>query len=150
MKIRDLPKSNVTGFGSIDKEGKYPVEGTRVTFGEQLFQVRGDIIKEKLENLLRDITEQGKKLAENLNIKDLKHYKDLVRSFLHEAVNKMYQLKEEAGWDRRGRHKIYTVVNSVDKELENLTGMMLAEQKDQVAILAKIDEIRGMLLDLYS
>lgn len=149
MKIRDLPKHNVVGFGSIDKEGKHLAEGNRVTFGEQLFQVRGDIIKEKLENLLRDITEQGKKLTETLNIKELKRYKELVRGFLHEAVNKMYQLKEEAGWDRRGRHKIYTVVKSVDQELENLTGMMLTEQKDQVAILAKIDEIRGMLLDLY-
>lgn len=150
MRIRDLPKQNIAGFGGIDKEGKLATEGNHLTFSEQMFRVRGDIIKEKLENLLKDITEQGKKLSETLNIKDLKRYKELIRGFLNEAVNKMYRLKEEAGWDRRGRHKIYTVIQSVDRELENLTGMMLAEQKDKVAILAKLDEIRGMLLDIYS
>lgn len=150
MKIRDLPKHNIAGFGSVDKDGKQPVGGSQTIFSEQMFRVRGDFIKEKLENLLRDISEQGKKLGENLNIRELKRYKELVRSFLHEAVDKMYRLQEEAGWDRRGRHKIYTVVKTVDRELENLTGLMLAEQKDQVAVLAKIDEIRGMLLDLYS
>ncbi len=150
MKIRDLPKHNVAGFGSIDKEGRHLPEGNQVAFGEQLLRVRGDFIKEKLENLLRDITAQGQKLGENLNIKDLKLYKELVRSFLHEAVDKMYQLKEEAGWDRRGRHKIYTVVKTVDRELENLTAMMIQEQRDGVAVLAKIDEIRGMLLDIYN
>lgn len=150
MRIRDLPKQNIAGFGGIDKEGKIAAEGNQVTFGEQMFRVRGDIIKEKLENLLKDITEQGKKLSETLNIKDLKRYKDLIRGFLNEAVNKMYRLREEAGWDRRGRHKIYTVIKSVDQELENLTEMMLTEQKDKVAILAKLDEIRGMLLDIYS
>lgn len=150
MKIRDLPKQKVSGFGGIEKEGRLQGEGNRVVFGEQLLRVKGDFIKEKLENLLRDISAQGKKLGENLNIKDLKRYKELVRSFLHEAVDKMYRLKEEAGWDRRGRHKIYTMVKSVDGELENLTSMMLEEQKDNVAILGKIDEIRGMLLDIYN
>jgi len=150
LKIRDLPKHNIAGFGNIDHESRHLVEGNQAVFGEQLFRVRGDIIKEKLENLLRDIAAQGQKLTENLNIKDLKRYKELVRSFMHEAVDKMYRLKEEAGWDRRGRHKIYMMVNTVDKELENLTALMVEEQKDKVAILAKIDEIRGLLLDIYN
>jgi uncharacterized protein YaaR (DUF327 family) len=150
LRIRDLPKHNIAGFGNIDKDGKIMVEGNQTIFGEQFIRARGDFIKEKLEKLLQDITAQGQKLADNLNIKDLKQYKELVKSFMHEAVNKMYKLKEEAGWDRRGRHKIYTMVQTVDKELEDLTGMMIEEQKDKVAILAKIDEIRGMLIDLYS
>ncbi len=150
MKIRNVSKDNTASLGIMDKDGKHSSGHVQQAFGDQLHRVHADIVHQKLESLFSDIEKQGRQLAETLNIKDLKKYKDLIQKFLDYAVNKMYHLKEQAGWDRRGRRKIYTIVETVNKELENLTGMLLSEQKDQIAILAKVDEIRGLLVDIYS
>ena len=147
MKIRKAAKENVASPGV--SEGRQSVNRVQPTFGDQLHRIQSDLIHEKLESLFNDIDEQGKILRESLNLKDLKKYKNLIQKFLDYAVNKMYRLKEQAGWDRKGRHKIYTLVETVNKGLEELTTMLMSEQKDQIAILAKVDEIRGLLIDVY-
>jgi uncharacterized protein YaaR (DUF327 family) len=38
----------------------------------------------------------------------------------------------------------------IDEKLESLAASVLAAQKDQLAILAQIDEINGMLVNLVS
>lgn len=149
MKIRKVFKES-TGINLHDKDGKGTADRTAGTFNEQLQRVHNEIVQQELENLFTDVNRQGNLLGETLNIRDLKKYKSLVQKFLDSAVNKMYRMKEQHGWDRRGRHKIYSMVETVNKELEELTRMLLSEQKDKLEILAKIDEIRGMLVDIYS
>lgn len=148
MKIRKAAKENAASPGV--REGRQSVNRVQPSFGDQMHRIQSDLIHEKLERLFNDIDEQGKILRESLNLKDLKKYKGLIQKFLDYAVNKMYRLKEQTGWDRKGRHKIYTLVETVNKGLEELTTMLMAEQKDQIAILAKVDEIRGLLIDVYS
>lgn len=147
MEIRKVSK-NVTS-GVID-QGNRVSQRIDSSFGEQLRKVQNDMVHQQLESLLGDIEKQGKVLGQGQNLKDLKKYKNLIQKFLDYAVNKMYSLKEQTGWDRRGRHKIYTMIETVNKELENLTGMLISGQKDKISILAKLDEIRGLLVDIYS
>lgn len=150
MKIRNISKENITGPGILEREGKNSPGQVLQTFGEQLHKVQGQLAHERLEGLLAEIDKQGRALGESLNLKDLLKYKELIQKFLDYAVNKMYHLKEQSGWDRRGRHKIYTIVETVNRELENLTTMLISEQKDKISILAKVDDIRGLLIDIYS
>lgn len=148
MRIRNLSEDIKPGIP--DKEGRISQNRIQQSFGDQLTKVQSEMAQQELESLFNDIEKQGKILGETLNIKDLRKYKDLIQKFLDYAVNKMYSLKEQSGWDRRGRHKIYTMVETVNKGLENLTEMLLSQQKDQISILAKVDEIRGILFDIYS
>ncbi|MHB9093746.1 MAG: YaaR family protein [Eubacteriales bacterium] len=150
MKIRNVSKDNMAGLGISDREGKPLVDQVQLPFGDQLYKVQRDMVQQKLESLFADIEKQGRSLGESLNLKDLKKYKDLIQKFLDYAVNKMYHLKEQPGWDRKGRYKIYTTIETVNKELEDLTGMLMSDQKDQISILAKVDEIRGLLVDIFS
>ena len=150
MKIRNVSKDNLSSLSSLDREGKVSPDQLAQTFGEQLHKVQSSLVHQKLEGLFADIQRQGGTLSESLNLKDLMKYKELIQKFLDYAVNKMYHLKEQSGWDRRGRHKVYTLVETVNKELEDLTKMLMSEQKDKISILAKVDEIRGLLVDIYS
>ena len=43
---------------------------------------------------------------------------------------------------------MYGIVKEVDKSLDNLAQELLKDEKDNLAILNKIDDIRGMLLDI--
>ena len=66
-----------------------------------------------------------------------------------EAVNNMYELHTQAGWDRMGRQKVYTTVRKIDKKLEDMAEKIRLGQSDQLDIIASHDAIRGMLVELY-
>ena len=105
-------------------------------------------LKEKLSGLMDEITEQGKKISEHMDIRDMKKYRGLVKDFMNEVVNRSHKFSRENFLDRRGRHRVYGSVTLVDKNLDDLAGELVKEEKDHLAILGKVDEIRGLLLDI--
>lgn len=149
MKIRNVTKDSLANLGLSERDGK-SLTRVQPTFGDQFYKAQRDMAQEQLESIFADIEKQGRALGESLNLKDLKKYRDLIQKFLDYAVNKMYHLKEQPGWDRKGRYKIYTMVETVNKEFEELTKMLLEEQQDKISILAKVDDIRGLLVDIFS
>ena len=102
----------------------------------------------RLEALLADITHWGKRIAEHPDIVDLKRYRGLVKDFINEVVVNAYEFSRENFLDRRGRHRVYGIVRQVDKELDELAQELLRAEKDHIAILDKIDQIQGLLLDI--
>ncbi|MHB1167275.1 MAG: YaaR family protein [Carboxydocellales bacterium] len=150
MKISDLPNRKIDSPG-MERDGKgFGQVRKPEGFSEQLNLAQDNHLHQQLENLLKDIEKQGARLANNQTVRELKIYKELVKKFLKGAVGKTYQLKEEAGWDRRGKYKMYTMIQNIDTHIEELTKMVLEEQSDHLEVLGKIDEIKGMLMDIYS
>lgn len=105
-------------------------------------------LKEKLSGLMDEITTQGEKLAEHMDIRDMKKYRALVKDFLNEVVNRSHKFSRENFLDRRGRHRVYGIVKLVDKNLDELAEELVKDEKDHIAILGRVDEIRGLLLDI--
>ncbi len=105
-------------------------------------------LKERLDGLISDITVQGKKIAEHMDIKDLKQYKNLIGDFINEVVTNSHQFTRENFLDRRGRHRVYGIVKLINKEVDDLAQELLKKEKDHIKILDKTDEIRGLLLDI--
>lgn len=105
-------------------------------------------LQEKLNGLMEDITTQGEKLAEHMDIRDMKKYRELVKDFLNEVVNRSHKFSRENFLDRRGRHRVYGIVKLVDKNLDDLASELVKDEKDHLTILSKIGEIRGLLLDV--
>lgn len=118
-------------------------------FSQQINELQGKSATEKLNSLLTDIEKQGEKLGAKLYIGDLVKYKKLVKEFLDTAVKNGYKFSKDSFLDRRGRHRFFSMVKAVDKELETLTKQFLEEEKDSIKILKKLDDIRGMLLDMF-
>lgn len=105
-------------------------------------------LQEKLNGLMKDITAQGEKLAEHMDIRDMKKYRELVKDFLNEVVNRSHKFSRENFLDRRGRHRVYGIVKLVNKNLDDLAGELVKDEKDHLSILSKVGEIRGLLLDV--
>jgi uncharacterized protein YaaR (DUF327 family) len=107
-------------------------------------------LQEKLTNLLNDITTQGKLLSEHMDIRDMKRYRGLVKDFLNEVVNRSHKFSRENFLDRRGRHRVYGMIKLVDEHMDELATALVQDEKDHLAILNKVDEIRGLLLDIIT
>lgn len=105
-------------------------------------------LQEKLGNMMQKITEQGEKIAKHMDIKDMRKYRELVKGFLNEVVNRSHKFSRENFLDRRGRHRVYGIVKLVDKNLDELAGELVKEEKNHLEIVGRIDDIRGLLLDI--
>ncbi len=97
---------------------------------------------------MSDIEKQGKRLADHMDIRDMKKYRSLVKEFVNEVVNRSHKFSRENFLDRRGRHRVYGMVKLVDKNLDDLATALVDEEKDHLDILGRVDEIRGLLLDI--
>ena len=87
-------------------------------------------------------------LISNMDIRDMKKYRELVKGFLNEVVNRSHKFSRENFLDRRGRHRVYGIVKMVDENLDNLARELVKDEKDHLAIVGAIDDIRGLLLDI--
>ncbi len=107
-------------------------------------------LQERLSVLMEDIVAQGKKLGKKMDIRDMKHYRALIKEFMNEIVNRSHKFSRENFLDRRGRHRVYGMIKRVDEVLDELATELIKEEKDSIAILSKVDEIRGLLLDIIT
>ena len=103
---------------------------------------------ERLNSLMTQITEQGEKITKHMDIGDMRRYRELVKDFMNEVVNRSHEFSRENFLDRRGRHRVYGIVRLVDKNLDDLAAELIKDEKDNLAILSKVGEIRGLLIDI--
>lgn len=45
---------------------------------------------------------------------------------------------------------MYGIIRLVDEKLDELAQELVNEESDKIAILARVDEIRGLLLDIFA
>ncbi len=134
-----------------------PVEqtqNTQPTDGTFKFMLASHIeeaeLQARLQNLMEEITMEGEKLAKRRDVKDMRHYRGLVKEFLNEVVTRSHSFSRENFLDRRGRHRVYGIIRLVDENLDQLAQELMKDEKDNLAILNKIGEIRGLLLDIFT
>lgn len=113
-------------------------------------KIEEDGLAERLDGMMKEIIQQGKKLTKRMDIRDMKHYRTLIKEFLNEVVNRSHKFSRENFLDRRGRHRVYGMIKRVDEALDELAGELIKDEKDSIAILDKVDEIRGLLLDIVT
>ncbi len=85
-----------------------------------------------------------------MDVTDMKKYRALIKEFMNEIVNRSHKFSRENFLDRRGRHRVYGIIRLVDEKLDELAQELVKEECDKIAILAKVDEIRGLLLDIFA
>lgn len=119
-------------------------------FKEKLNNIEQEKIREHLKEVYDKIEIQREKLQDRLFIEDLVEYKKLVKDFLDVAVNNSHVFYKENSLDRRGRHRVYSLVKQVDKELDELTNDFLDIEKNRMRILKRLGDIKGLLLDIMT
>ncbi|MHB8128223.1 MAG: YaaR family protein [Mobilitalea sp.] len=132
-------------------EQKAPVPETDGSFKFTLIShIEEQELQTRLNVILEEITTQGKKLSKHMDVRDMKHYRELIKEFMNEIVNRSHKFSRENFLDKKGRHRVYTMIKLVDKNLDDLASELIKDEKDHLSILNKIDEIRGLLLDIFS
>ncbi len=116
-------------------------------FYDELKLAETEEIHVKFDNLVQEITKQGEKFYKNPNLHELKLYKSMIKEFLKYVTDNMFTLEHHTGG--KWKQKIYTVSKIIDEKLAALTKLVIAQQIQNINLLATLDEIRGLLIDLY-
>lgn len=144
----DIKINQVTGAAPL--ENTAPTQQTDDNFKFTLAShIEEAELQERLSSLMGQITTEGEKLAKRKDLRDMKHYRSLVKEFMNEIVSRSHSFSRENFLDRKGRHRVYGIVRLVDQTLDDLAQELMKDEKDNLAILSKIGEIRGLLLDIF-
>ncbi len=107
-------------------------------------------LQAKVDALMEDITAQGNRIAQHMDIRDMKKYRGLIKDFLNEVVYRSHKFSRENFLDRRGRHRVYGIIRLIDENLDQLATELVADESDHLKILNMIGEIEGLLLDIFT
>ncbi len=147
MKVNKFSMNSQPVLGEREQSSK--TEKTGDYFATDLLRTQEKQSTERLQGLLADIDESGRRLSQMPTYSELKTYRELVRKFIGEAVSRMYSLESRTGWDRHGRQKMFTTIRQVDEKLAEMAEDVRTGQERQLSIMSKHDAVRGMLVDLY-
>ncbi len=69
---------------------------------------------------------------------------------MNEVISRSHSFSRENFLDRKGRHRVYGIIRLVDENLDALAQELMSEEKDNISILQKIGDIRGLILDIFT
>lgn len=118
-------------------------------FGDMVLKQGSKMQSEQLTRLLGDISAAGNRVARSRNLRELARFKMLVKRFLQEAVDYGLEMKQSHTWNRFGEGRRLKIVETIDERLVELAEDILNEEKESIELLAKIGEIKGLLINLY-
>jgi len=142
-------KKNHSSVNHNRTSGLRTGKGQQNFFRDKLAEIEQQQLKQRLDKLLVIVDQEGERLKKTLAKRDLFSYKKRVQDFLKILQQEFVRPRKSFSWDENGNVKSYTLIEKIDRNLDILQGLFLQEQSTVLNIVKKIDEIRGLLMDLY-
>jgi len=159
--VKEEKKSKTSQTGKTEFSRLF--DDLRGKTADEIGPLRALPVSEDSVNILMDeVRNTGDILRSRPFPEEIMRYKQAVRNFMNYVVKNSYSVEHEEGIPnflrpgfsgRRGtpeamKGKLYTKIQVVDKKLEDLAAMLLSGQKQQMELVSRLEEIRGLLVDL--
>jgi uncharacterized protein YaaR (DUF327 family) len=130
--------------GTVTSERK--ISSGKKDFSQSFSQERHKKSEEQLNKMVDDIKKRGSKLITTKTYVDVIMYKKMIKEYLESILKFMYETKKDISF---WQTQYFITVDTVDLKLEELTKSLLSDEKDNINIASTIDEIQGMIVDIY-
>ena len=105
--------------------------------------------QEAVTELMDAVHSAGSDLIERPFHEEILNYKRAVRNFVHYVVENTFEVEKSQTKRRELRNlKPHIQIKVIDQKLEELAAAILTGQANQLERVSKIDEIKGLLVDL--
>ena len=139
MEIGRVSRSTITN------EERKVVSG-RKQFSQSFNQARDRKSEQELKKMAEDIKKRGNRLVLTKTYADVRMYKKLIKEYLESVLEFMYSTKKDISF---WQTQYFITVDTIDAKLEELTTQLLGEEKENLDIASTIDEIQGLIVDIY-
>ncbi|ABO48996.1 protein of unknown function DUF327 [Desulforamulus reducens MI-1] len=124
------------------------VEGSKANqlFTKLLENEEKDYAHKQIKEMVEKIKVAGNKLKSAATEENISEYKEGIKDYLTFVLKNYHKLRH----DRSVNYStIYTRVEIINKEVEELTNNLLNEEKRNIDVVAEVDRITGLILDVY-
>lgn len=115
-------------------------------FSQSFNSQMGKKSEQQLKEMFDNIKKKGNRLAITKCHVDVKAYKRMIKEYLESVLNYMYGVKKDISF---WQTQYFITVDTIDQKLDELTQMLMSEQKENLDVAATIDDISGLLVDIY-
>jgi len=155
-KNKGVRKGEKTDFSKI-------YDDFRSKTADEIGPLRDLPVSEDSVNILMDeVRSAGDDLKKRPLPEEIMRYKQAVRNFINYVVQNGFSLDHEEGLpkylkpgfsgqrgtDEARSKKGYTKIQVIDRKLEDLAAMLISSQMRQMELVSRLEEIRGLLVDL--
>ena len=135
---------NINSNKSVNIENNFTK--TKTDFSQSFDSMNKSKTKQELDDNMKEIKKSGERLIRTQNYSDISMYKKAIKGYLKSVVDYAYSInKNTSFWE--GNY--FTTVKTVNEKLEQMTRELIYEQKENLDIASKVEEINGLLLDVY-
>jgi len=128
----------------IQRESK--VVNNKQDFSKDFNFAREQKSEEDLKKMLKNIKSKGSRLVISKCYADVRAYKKEIKEYLESVLSFMYSIKKDISF---WQTQYFVTVETIDNKLEELTQMLLSEERENLDIASTIDEISGLIVDIY-
>ena len=144
LKINRLDNPSFKIGSSTGSEGK-----SFSSFQQDLNQQLKQSYKNRISELMDELAKESEDIFSNVNLPKFERYRNLIKELLSEVLSNAFMLKSEMVTDSYGSKRIMTVMNVVDTKLDEMASDLLSQNKVLIEYLGQVDEIRGLIMDLF-
>ena len=112
------------------------------SFEAALTGARSKHLRDHMQGLLDQILDLSDRLGTSLNRETLDQYREAVRSFLSQVIDRSVSLRRDV------RNGNLLSVKTINSSLEKLGQLVVEREQDRLSILDEIGEIKGLLVSI--
>ena len=132
--------TTVTGGGGDGSAGG--------SFREHMGHQRKEEYRKHINSLFDELTALADTITGRIDISLFERYRGRLKELLTEAMTNAYILSSEYVTDLNGRQRVFATISIIDSNLDALAKDILHENNDRLDYLSRVDEIRGLIMDM--
>ncbi|MBS5937033.1 YaaR family protein [Clostridium sp.] len=115
-------------------------------FSQSFNQAKERRSEEQFKEMIEEIHKKGNRLVATKTYGDVVAYKKMIKEYLESILKFMYNTKKDISF---WQTQYFITVDTIDAKLEELTTALLKGETDNLNIASSIDEIQGLIVDIY-
>ena len=140
---------------SLDRITKSSIEetidggGKVLQFKRHLSNESEHVYTEHIKSLISEIEKQGTILCRRADMGELQKYREMITRLMNETVSNGFAFQKEGRIGMNGRNKVFVTIKKINEKLDEMTQKILGDEKTNLNLLNDVDDIRGLLVDMY-
>lgn len=130
----------------IQREEERKISTGKKGFSQSFSHAKERKSEEQLNKMAKDINSKGNRLALTKTYADVRMYKKMIKEYLESVLQYMYESKKDISF---WQTQYFVTVDTVDAKLEEITSKIMSDEAENLDIASTIDEIQGLIVDIY-
>lgn len=124
------------------------LEETWEGFMDVLDGIQLEKAEEEAKKYLQYVLSAGNRFSRSPAHRNFLDYKESMRKFLQFIEKGLYRIREDAGMDV-DYPKLYMIAEVVDEKMHQIAQLLISNEKNTIAFASKVEEMNGLIIDLY-